>query len=365
MTVRQPLFQQNDTADQTAEVFRLWLKDLVNERPGIMQETAFQVTQRGAGANNSVDVQVGGILIPGTQSGTQGYYYASNDAVLNVPMSTAAHATLPRIDTVLVEVRDSFYSGVNNDARVVYQAGTAASSPVAPNLDSLGYENYWRLANINVPANDNTIITGDITDLRTSTTVVPAQGRATGLGGIITCTSTTRPASPRHGQIIWESNTKRIVVNEGTASSVNWVAYASSASGIGPWTDYTPTISSASLGTGGVKYGRYFKYSTLVAGVAGFRLGTGGDVTNTIQVSLPVPCTSAVASDLRYIGAGKAFDASGPVYWASTAHIHPVFSTNLITDFATAGQAAWSAASPFNWTSNDIFQCLFVYEAAS
>lgn len=364
MVVKQPLFEQNDTTDQSADVFRFWLKDMVNERPGIMQETAFEVIQRGAGANNSVDVRAGGIIVPGTESGVQGYYYAANDAVVNVPMSTAAHATLPRIDTVLVRIRDSFYTTASNDAEIVYQAGTAASSPVPPNLDSLGYENYWRLADISVPANDNTIITSDITDQRTSTSITPAQGRAVGLGGVIPCTSTTRPSLPRKGQFIWESNTRRILINEGTAVSPSWIPYASADSGIGPWTAYTPTLTNVTLGTGGTRYGRYFRYSTLVVGVAGFKLGTGGDVTGGISVSLPVNATSGAGAEVRYIGAGRGFDSSGPVYWASTAEIHPPFSVNTLVNFATAGQIAWGTSTPFNWTINDVFQCLFVYEAA-
>jgi hypothetical protein len=217
MTVKQPLFQQNDTTDQAADIGRLLVRDVVNERGGIVQEAAFEVRQRAAGANNSVDIQAGGLIVPGTEGTAQGYYYCVNDGVLNVPMSTAAHGSLARIDSLVLEVRDGFYSGTNNDARVVYQAGTASSSPVAPDLTALGYKNYWRLANITVPANDNTITTGDISDQR-----APSGARATAVGGTITCTSTTRPTLPRPGQQIFEIDTNRHLLNEATAAAPLW-----------------------------------------------------------------------------------------------------------------------------------------------
>lgn len=362
MAIRQPLFQQNDTTEQSADVFRMWLRDLVADRPGIMQETAFSVIQRGAGANNSVDVQAGGIIIPGSESGTQGAYYVNNDATLNVPMSVGAHGSLPRIDTVLVDVRDSFYSGVNNDARIVYQAGTAASTPSPPDLAALGYKNFWRLGNINVPANDNTIITSDITDLRTSTTVTPAQGRACGIGGVINCTSTARPSLPRQGQMIWESDTRRILINEGTAIAPTWTAYASYASGLGPWTVYTPTFLSVTLGTGGTKYGRYFVYGKLVLGVAGFKLGTSGAVTGQITVSIPVNATTAGGSNMRYVCGGRGVDASTGFIHSATGEIAPTSFNNLAFNFATQGQSPWGSGVPFPWAINDSFNCFLLYE---
>jgi hypothetical protein len=217
MTVKQPIFQQNDTTDQSADIGRLLIRDLVNERGGLVQEAAFQVAQRAAGANNSVDVQPGGFVVPGTEGTAQGFYYVVNDAVINVPMSAPANGANPRIDSLVLEVRDGFYSGVNNDARVVYQAGTAAASPVQPDLTALGYKNYWRLANIAVPANDNTIVTADITDTRSLSGV-----RATALGAPMTCTSTTRPTLPRVGQLIWELDTGKLLVNAGTAVTPVW-----------------------------------------------------------------------------------------------------------------------------------------------
>lgn len=352
---------QNDTTDQSADVFRLLLRDLVAERHGIIQDTAYAVAQRGAGANNSVDVAAGGIIVPGTEAGLQGYYYIVNDATVNLPMATAADAALPRIDAVIVRARDSFYSGADNDAGLVYVPGTAAASPVEPDLVALGYKNYYKLATISVPANDNTIVTGDITDTRLTGT----QGRASAVGGIIVCTSSTKPSLPRTGQAIYETDLKRLTINEGTPAAPSWVTYA--VPGSGSWTTYTPTFANVTLGTGGTSYGRYFRMGSLVIGVMGFTLGTGtGDVTGLITGSLPgpYPASTAGGSSMTYIGVGRAWDASAAVYWSCTAEIVPAISTTVMSNFATAGTAGWSTTVPFNWTASDSMHMFFAYETS-
>lgn len=354
MVVKNPLWMQNDTTDQSADIVRLLLRDLVNERHGIIQETAFQVTQRGAGANNSVDVQVGGIIIPGTQSGVQGSYYVVNDAIVNLPMSTAAHATLPRIDTVIVSVRDSFYAGVNNDAVLTYVAGTAGASPVAPTITD---PNSYKLANINVPAADNTILTTDITDVRT----VSPQGRAVAVSGLIPCTSTTRPSTPRKGQAIWESDTRQMKINEGSSTSPTWTVYA--VPGSGAWTNYTPTLGGVTGGSN-TSYGRFFNMGSLVVGVCGFTLGTGGNVTGSITLTVPAtkPATTLGGANVGHVAVGRGFDSSAGVYYSATGTLSPSFSTTVLFNFATGATAGWGATIPFNWDPNDSMNVLFAYE---
>lgn len=354
MVVRNPLWQQNDTTDQSADIVRLLLRDLFNDRHGIIQETALQAVQRGAGANNSVDVLAGGIIIPGTSASTQGHYYVINDATVNVPMSTAAHATLPRIDTVYARVRDSFYSGVNNDAAVIYLAGTAAASPVAPTITD---PNTYRLANINVPANDNTITTADITDMRT----VSPQGRAVVAGGIIPCTSTTRPSNPRKGQAIWESDTRQIRINEGTSASPVWTIYA--VPGSGAWTNYTTTVGGITGGSNTL-YGRYFNMGSLVVGVCGFTLGTGGNVTSSITLTVPSakPATTLGGANVGHIAVARAFDSSANVFFSATGSLAPAFSTTVMFNFATGATAGWGGTIPFNWDPGDTMSVLFAYE---
>lgn len=367
MAVLQPLFQQNDTTDQQAVITRLLIRDLLGDTYGIVQEGAFEVIQRRAGANNSVDVKAGSVVIPGTESTTQGYYFVTNDGIVNVPLPSPSHDTLTRLDTIIVKIRDSAYPTYpeNNDCVIEWITGTPGSTS-PPDLDALGYENYFRLANILVPPSfSNDIITsGNITDLRTSLSITPRGGAATVLGGPITCTSTTRPLSPRKGQTIWESDTKYIVVNEGTASSPSWVPYADSGSGV-IWQNYTPSF--PLTGSRNKRYGRYFRLGNAIVGEAGFIIGSGGNLVGNMYCTLPVPMTSSVGTDVAYFGAGRGFNATGLLegqYWSCAAEITRA-SPNKMVNFGTGGTGPWGTTIPFNWSDvpyGDNMYMLFVYE---
>src|SRR5262245_8569985 len=97
---------------------------------GVRLSGDLAVSQNGS-PNMSVNVAAGEALVGGTESSTQGYYYALNDAVLNRAIATA-DATNPRNDLVSIRIRDAFYSGTFNDGDVVVTTGAPAPSPVDP-----------------------------------------------------------------------------------------------------------------------------------------------------------------------------------------------------------------------------------------
>jgi hypothetical protein len=130
---------------------------------GVVRATDFAVTQNGT-PNMSVNVAAGGAFIRGTQNANQGAYHVWNDGTVNLSIS-AADATNGRRDLVIAQVRDSYYSGATNDARITVVTGTPAASPVDPSLAS--FPNALVLARITVAAGDTAINTADITDLRT------------------------------------------------------------------------------------------------------------------------------------------------------------------------------------------------------
>jgi hypothetical protein len=330
-----------------------------------MQEAAFEVIQRQQGPNNSVDVRAGGLIIPGTDSATQGYYYAVNDIVQNVPLATASHNLYPRIDSIIAKVRDEETSAdpddIENDAILEWVVGVAAPTPVRVDLDASGYKNYYRLADIRIAPSDSLdIITSSaITDTRTS----PPQGRATIVGGVIVCTSTTRPSSPRNGQFIYEIDTKYLRVNEGTAAAPVWKSYMDAGSGV-KWTNYTPSFPLS--GSKNKKYGRYFRLGNIVAGIAGFTIGKGGNLIGAVHATLPVPMTTAVNSQVAYLGAGRAFDSFGflaGAFWSCAAEITRA-NPNKLVRFGTGGFGWWSTTIPFNWDDDpsDQLRMMFAYE---
>lgn len=94
-----------------------------------------KVTQRGAGANMSVDVAAGACVVDGTNTAGQGRFFCSSDAVVNVTGFTAPGAGTSRIDRIVARVIDADFVGSGTSSWVIERvAGTAAASPSVPAL---------------------------------------------------------------------------------------------------------------------------------------------------------------------------------------------------------------------------------------
>lgn len=162
-----------------------------------------QVTQNGT-PNMSVNVAAGHAWIDGTESATQGVYHGYNDATKNLVIA-ASDPTNPRKDLVVAKVQDAAYSGATNAWTLAVVTGTPAASPAEPAVPA----NAVVLAMINVAALATTITNANITDRRR---------RASTLNGIVVCDSTSRPAAPYEGLYIYETDTDKEWVWDGT----NW-----------------------------------------------------------------------------------------------------------------------------------------------
>jgi len=184
-----------------AENDRLFISGLVRQQ-GISGETDLQVTQNTT-PNMSVLVAAGDCFIAGTENANQGTYHGVNDAAVNLVV-TGADPSNPRLDLVVARIRDSFYSGAFNDFTLQVVTGIAAASPVAPTAPA----NSITLARIQIPALATSIANANITDLRT---------KAGLWSGTTVCTSSTRPASPYTGQLIFETDTGKVQKWSGSA----------------------------------------------------------------------------------------------------------------------------------------------------
>jgi hypothetical protein len=154
------------------------------------------LVQAQASPNMTVKVNPGIFVAQGQTSSTQGAYTWCLDTVTNLTIS-AAHATLARTDLIVVRIRDG---------NVIVITGTAGGGVPSLPTDA----SYYTIAQISVPAAVTNIGGGGggtITDKRTFTAA---------LGGIINCTSTTRPTSPAPSQRIYETDTKRFLTYDGT-----------------------------------------------------------------------------------------------------------------------------------------------------
>jgi hypothetical protein len=119
-----------------------------------------------------------------------GVYTFYNDALTTLTVTTA-DPTNPRIDRVVVTVRDAYYTGAFNDVIFQVLAGTPAGSPTAPAVPA----NSISLATIAVGAAVTQINTGNITDTRVSVTTNLPVGDITEVasGTGITVSSGTGP----------------------------------------------------------------------------------------------------------------------------------------------------------------------------
>lgn len=143
----------------------------VGLQEGVVGAGDFMVTERGAGANLTVDVacNTGFVVVQGDTVTNQGLYVVRpHTAVANLDIATA-HGTNPRVDSVVVQVDDDEHdSSGNTRARVMVLTGTATGgatldnrtgAPALPNSALL-------LADVLVPATDTSISNSQIRDRR-------------------------------------------------------------------------------------------------------------------------------------------------------------------------------------------------------
>jgi len=147
---------------------------------GVQGSGDMAVTQRGAGANMSTDIAAGKALVQGDSVAFQGMYLAYNDATVNLTGFTASHATLPRVDRVVLRVRDAFHGDAANDEAFIILTGTATSGATLANLTGAAAvgNSQLLLANILIPAASASITTANIdTTVRPKLTLAsPAPG---------------------------------------------------------------------------------------------------------------------------------------------------------------------------------------------
>lgn len=204
---------------------RRWLQALTGGRGGVIPRTAtftdLKVSQRGAGANMSVDVADGQCYVTGTESSTQGVYHCDNVGVENKTI-TASNPTNPRRDLIVARIKDVEYGvAVTNEFLLDVIAGTPAASPVDPTVPA----NCIVLARVAVAANATSITNANITDLRngyaavTGSALIGNQQKAP--TGIVPCLSAFRPTVGLfEGLTIYETDTGRIYIYNGTTWAV-------------------------------------------------------------------------------------------------------------------------------------------------
>lgn len=198
--------------------------------PGIVAPGHLAVTQRGAGANMTVDVAEGRVFVPGTESAYQGVYLCETQGVTNVGPLSASDPTNPRRDLIVARVKDSNYSGALRTFGLEVVTGTAAASPADPAVPA----NSWVLARVTVAAAASSILNAAIADARTGLLGPPAAftaqaGQACGIGGVAVAQSATLLPTVNlyEGLLCWVKDIDALAVYLGSS----WLYLAG-----GPWT---------------------------------------------------------------------------------------------------------------------------------
>lgn len=156
---------------QTKQYSAKLLRDVFLDAPvqnGVLGAGDLMVTQRGAGANMSVDVAAGSGWVKGTSSARQGLYNLYNDATVNVTL-TAANATNPRVDQIILRVYDSTDGGSAQDIGALeVVTGTATAGATLNNRTGVGAlpAHSIVIADVLVPAAAASVTNANIRDRR-------------------------------------------------------------------------------------------------------------------------------------------------------------------------------------------------------
>lgn len=131
MTHENPGFLQDSSISYPARLVRRFVTGIMYDE-GVLDLTALKVTQRGAGANFSVDTSLGQAVVLGDNTTNQGSYVIESTATDNNAIG-AAPGSNSRIDLVVAQVNDTQAGGgAGLNWTIVVVPGTVAASPVAP-----------------------------------------------------------------------------------------------------------------------------------------------------------------------------------------------------------------------------------------
>ena len=199
-----------------------------------------------------------------------------------------------------------------------------------------------------------------VTTTKIANNAVTSAKMATGVSPTIICTSGTRPASPFAGQQIYETDTSKSLVYNGTA----WVQTEN----LGAWTTYTPTLTNIAVGTGGSakNEGRYIRLGSLVMFEIQITLGTsGGSVPSGVICATLPPITQQAANRCSF--SARLRDAGTAIFHTmtdnSTIGRVDVYAVSASGTYASG--ATPSSTVPFTWAAYDEVIIWGFYEAAA
>lgn len=187
-----PINASSGAPAYSSQLFRQALTALLNPgngylavQPGVRPGPGLSVTVSGT----TITVNAGVGIVQGGSSTVQGPYMLYSDGTVTKTL-TAADGTNPRVDMVYARIRDTDADASGfRDGDIIYLAGTAAASPVAPTPTD---PSYIVLATISVPKSG-----GGSAAVSTSARAYTAAAGGVTVGSVA-------PPNPYTGQL-WDS----------------------------------------------------------------------------------------------------------------------------------------------------------------
>ena len=179
------------------------------------------------------------------------------------------------------------------------------------------------------------------------------------------CTSSNRPATPFEGQMIYETDTDKVLVYNGSA----WL-YLSTPQTTeigGAWVTFTPTWTASTtnpvLGNGSIS-GRYCQINKLV--LAEYYLVMGSTTTFGSGIySFSFPITQVATLGLyNNLGSGVAFDISAANAYVIAANNLNANTSSFSGRFTGAGNGDLTSIAPFTFANTDIITFSIQYQVA-
>lgn len=127
---------------------------------GVMGTASWKLTQRGAGANFSVDVAAGAGVITGDSIANQGKYLARSVGTVNVAYAGGAPASGTRIHRIIARIRDKSAAGTDYDWTFEWLEDTGTGTPALP-------ASALHLGLVSIASGQASVTNANITDGRT------------------------------------------------------------------------------------------------------------------------------------------------------------------------------------------------------
>ena len=176
------------------------------------------------------------------------------------------------------------------------------------------------------------------------------------------CTSSTRPATPYEGQQIYETDTDKVLVWNGTA----WLYLATPQTlEIGASNSFTPSITNLTIGNG-TRTGTYVQINKTVYFQAKITFGSTTTLTANADLTLPIAATGVTTFDK--INVSGNFINNSPTEIIDVNHIMIGTTAIRLLAVVTSGTYALSADTsatvPFTWTTSDVITISGNYQVA-